>query len=169
MRTTLRECIGNGITAKNLEPGEAISLQDLKPRGEDDDPLVVTRPDGSTEQMILKEGEFQTSKTFLPGIYTIEGLKDLNEKPVTKIFTVVRAESESNLSPVEATLATDLVTGKNFQPGEQVASEDEGKWPLAIWFAIIAGLLFLSEAFLSYRLARRRIDSSGRIELKPVY
>ena len=99
----------------------------------------------------------------------IKGLKDLNEKPITKSFTVVRAESESNLSPMEATLATDLVTGKNFQPGEQVASEDEGKWPLAIWFAIIAGLLFLSEAFLSHRLARRRIDSSGRIELKPVY
>jgi hypothetical protein len=169
MRTTLRECIGQGLTAKNLEPGQTISIQTLQKRTEDDDPLVVTRPDGSTEKMMMKEGEFRTSNTFLPGTYSVSGLKDMNEKPVTKVFTVMRSEAESNLSPVESTLATDLVTGKDFQPDKNLSSEDEGKWPLALWFAIIAGLLFLSEAFLSHRLAQRRINSSGRIDLKPVY
>ncbi|PQJ28559.1 vWA domain-containing protein [Rubritalea profundi] len=168
MRETLRECVGHGISIKNLDPGQLLRVPNLNSL-DDQIALIITRPDGSTEQLKRLSGEFQTANTFLPGRYTIRGLQDADGKELTQIFIVKRPEDESNLIALADTKAKQLISGSFYGSKNSELEEHKGKWSLAIWFAILAGLLFLVEAILAHRLAKSRLSTSGRIELKPVY
>ncbi len=168
MRETLRECIGNGISIRNLNPGEILRIPILDKTIEGNS-VTVTRPDGSTEELQQLGGVFQTANIFLPGLYRINGVEDENGKHPTQIFNVKRTDNESDITSLNDSQAKELIRGAAFSTLSPEEYENRGKWSLAMWFAIVSGLFFIAEAILAHRLAKRRQRSSGRIHLKPIY
>ncbi len=168
MRETLRNCVGDGMSLKNLNPGELIRVSSLNHSAEGD-PIIVTRPDGSTSELKKLGGVYQTANTFLPGLYQVDGIENASGKKTTQIFNVKRAGGESNIASLDREKAMQLISGEAFGSVSSEDYENKGKASLAIWFAIISGLFFIAEALLAHRLAKRSQKSSGRINLKPVY
>lgn len=168
MRETIRECVGDGISLKNINPGEVIRVSSLN-ETTDGDEIIVTRPDGSTTEL-KKLGEvYQTANTFLPGLYQIDGFEDASGKKTTQIFNVKRSKGESNITSLNREKATQLISGEAFSELTTEEHESKRKVSLAMWFAILSGMFFIAEAILAHRLAKRSQKSSGRINLKPVY
>lgn len=168
MRETLRKCVGDGISLRNLNPGEIMRVSSLNHTVEENS-VTVTRPDESTEELKKLGGVFQTANTFLPGLYSIDGFEDSSGEKITQIFNVKRSERESNISSINRERAKQLISGEAFSALNSEEHESKGKVSLALWFAILSGLFFIAEAILSHRLAKRRQNSSVRINLKPVY
>ncbi|MDF1849286.1 MAG: BatA domain-containing protein [Verrucomicrobiales bacterium] len=161
VREATRECLIRALPKRNLEPGEPIRFPDTSEVNEP----ILTLPDGTTEGMVFQGNAYEMTATLRPGIYFTG-----EEEAPNEIFSVIRPASESELqwlSPEEANAM--IETGNDVSPAGASEERREGKWPLALWFAILTALFFLAEAILAYRISRQREVRGNPLDLKPVF
>ena len=168
VRESVRESLRGALPQRNLDPQQPIRLP-LLGRGKSGGPLRIRGPDGEIHGMIPRAFWHEFGATAQAGVYTLVTDGPADPDQGTECFTVRRPAEESELERIPQTEVLKLTETEGDLP--PAASEEMrlGRWPLAAWFAVITGLLFLAEGLLAHWLAGRRAASATVIDIKPVF
>lgn len=164
VRDWLRYLSAPGATRHNLEPGDPISVVVNNTRFAD---ATLTTPAGEditlTGEPIDDGVEFRTSRTILPGTYSLEFGLSGDGIP----FHVARDANESNLTQLTATdrrfLAETAGLGPDAEETDQTGSaQSEPVWPLLLMLliAMLAGELVLSGIIARNRFGTDAIEET---------
>lgn len=167
VRESTRECMAQALPVRNVEPGQPIRFSQTT-LGNIADPIVIA-PDESVRKVNFQGSGYEVVETLKPGLYSITEEGNEEDEFTGERFSVVRPVEESKLDWLEPSELNELFNAESPSSSEAREERRDGKWPLAILFAILTALFFLAEALLAHRMSRQRDKGEARLDLKPVF